>query len=298
MKNIQHLKAHIAVLIANFIFGANISVVKFITPSLISPIALNVARVVISLLLFWILFLIKPLQAGIQKKHIGRFVLCGLTGVAINQVLFIKGVSLTTSIHSSLLLLITPILITFFAAWLVKEKLNKYKIIGLILGVMGAVLLIMLKENSAHATNIILGDTFIVLNAISYAFYMVLVKPLMEVYKPIHVLRWVFTFGTFMILPFGISDFAQTQWNLFNFYNWLALVFIVIAATFIAYLFTIYGINKIGASVTGAYIYTQPIFAASIAIIFMGEQVYFQKIIAAILIFTGVYLVSKKVKKL
>lgn len=298
MKSISNAKAHVAVLTANFIFGANISIVKFIVPSLISPIALNVARVLVSLFLFWSLYYLKPSFAGIQKKHLWRFIICGATGVAINQVLFIKGVSLTTPIHSSLLLLITPILITFFAAWLIKEALNLNKLIGLLLGVVGAILLIIMKENTKHATNIILGDTFIMLNAISYAFYMVLVKPLMEVYSPMHVLRWVFTFGTIMILPFGFNDFIHTQWELFDFYSWSALSFIVIGATFFAYLFTIYGINKIGAATTGFYIYTQPIFAASIAIIFMGEHLHIQKIIAAILIFAGVFLASYKRKKL
>ncbi len=194
-----------------------------------------------------------------------------------------------------MLILITPILITFFAAWLIKEKLNSNKLLGLLLGVFGCVLLVLLKENIVHGSNILLGDMFIVINAISYAFYLVLVKPLMEVYKPIHVLRWVFTFGTIVIVPIGWSDFIVTPWHLFTASSWVSLMFVVLGATFFAYLFNIYGVKKIGAAATGSYIYTQPIFAAIIAIIFIGEHLQLQKIIAAVLIFSGVYLVNRKV---
>ena len=142
-------KAHLAVLAANFIFGAAYSVVKTITPEFIAPFALNVVRVLSSLLLFWILFLMKPSKAGIERKDIPRFLLCAVTGVAINQLFFIKGLSLTTAIHSSLLSLGTPIFITIIAAWLLKERLTINKIIGLALGIGGATMLILIKDQKS-----------------------------------------------------------------------------------------------------------------------------------------------------
>ncbi len=285
-------KAHLAVLAANFIFGAGYAVVKTITPEFIAPFALNVVRVLSSLLLFWLLFLMKPSNAGFERKHLPRFLLCALTGVAINQLLFIKGLSLTTAIHSSLLSLGTPIFITIIAAWLLKEKLTLYKIAGLALGVGGATLLILMKDNSASGKDMLLGDIMIIINAISYAFYLVLVRPLMEHYKPIHVLRWVFTFGTFMILPFGIEQFIDTNWAAFGTTQWIALAFVALFVTFFAYLFNVYGLSVIGSSATGSYIYTQPVFAAIIAMVFMGEHFTITKALAAICIFSGVYLVN------
>ncbi|GAC1531654.1 MAG: DMT family transporter [Sediminibacterium sp.] len=286
-------KAHLAVLGANFIFGANYAIVKYITPAFIQPFALNVVRVLVSLLMFWSLFLLHPGKAGIRKKDIPRFLACGLTGVAINQLLFIKGLSLSTSIHSALLSLGTPIFITLIAAWLLREGLNLNKIAGLACGIGGAVLLILIKDSNHTGSNVLLGDILILVNAISYAFYLVLVRPLMTVYRPIHVLRWVFTFGALVILPFGWNQFVHTNWQAFQLYHWLALAFIAIGATFLAYLFNIYGIAVIGASATGSYIYTQPVFAAIIAILFTGEQVTVTKTIAAALIFVGVYLVNR-----
>lgn len=291
-------KAHLAVLAANFIFGAGYAVVKTITPEFIAPFALNVVRVLSSLLLFWLLFLMKPSNAGFERKHLPRFLLCALTGVAINQLLFIKGLSLTTAIHSSLLSLGTPIFITIIAAWLLKEKLTLYKIAGLALGIGGATMLILMKDNSTSGKDMLLGDILIIINAISYAFYLVLVRPLMEHYKPIHVLRWVFTFGTFMILPFGLEQFIDTNWAAFGTNQWIALAFVALFVTFFAYLFNVYGLSVIGSSATGSYIYTQPVFAAIIAMVFMGEHFTITKALAAICIFSGVYLVNLRKKNL
>ncbi|MDZ4071932.1 MAG: DMT family transporter [Sediminibacterium sp.] len=291
-------KAHLAVLAANFIFGAGYAVVKTITPEFIAPFALNVVRVLSSLLLFWLLFLMKPSNAGFERKHLPRFLLCALTGVAINQLLFIKGLSLTTAIHSSLLSLGTPIFITIIAAWLLKEKLTFNKIAGLTLGIGGATLLILMKDNSTSGKDMLLGDILIIINAISYAFYLVLVRPLMEHYKPIHVLRWVFTFGTFMILPFGLEQFIDTNWAAFGTTQWVALTFVALFVTFFAYLFNVYGLSVIGSSATGSYIYTQPVFAAIIAMVFMGEHFTITKALAALCIFSGVYLVNIRKRNL
>ena len=290
----RNTKAHAAVLGANFIFGANYAVVKYITPGFLHPFALNVVRILVSLSLFWFLFLFKPAKVKLAKKDIPRFLLCALTGVVVNQIFFIKGVSLTTPIHSALLSLATPIFITLIAAWLLREGFTVLKFSGLVLGIGGAAMLILLKDPVHTGNNILLGDIMVLINAISYAFYLVLVRPLMKTYSGIQVLRWIFTFGSLVILPFGMQEFLSTNWSAFDFSHWLALGFVAIGATFLAYLLNVYGISIIGPSATGAYIYTQPVFAALIAIVFAGEHFSLIKFVAAVLIFTGVYLANFK----
>ena len=292
----KQLKAHGAVLLANIFFAVNYLAIKFVVPGKLAAPALNVVRVVGSVVFFWLLFVLKPSKAGIQKKDIPLFVICALTGVVFNQILFVKGLSLTSAIHASLLALVTPILIIFIAAWLLKERLTWLKITGIVLGIGGAVILILMKDVSYTATNIVLGDVLVVVNAISYAFYFVLVKPLMRRYSAIHIIRWVFTIGMLFMLPYGWNSFIETDWQSFQFIHWFALVFIISAATFLAYLFNIFGVSVIGASATGSYIYTQPVFTAIIAIIFTGETLDWLKMLAAALIFGGVYLANYKTK--
>jgi drug/metabolite transporter (DMT)-like permease len=287
-------RANIAVLTTNLFFAVNYSLVKYISPSLIKPYAVNLVRVGVTIILLWLVWLFGKTPAGIKKQHVGRFILCAVTGVAINQMLFVKGLTMTSTIHASLLMLCTPLLITIFAFWILKEKLSFVKAAGLALGIGGSVLLILAKENSAHTDNYLLGDIFIIINAISYAFYFILVKPLMKEYSPVHIVRWIFTIGFVMIIPFSWVQFTEIPWGRFDIPHTIALLFVVIGGTFLAYYFNAYGILHLGAGITGSYIYTQPIFAAIIATIFLGEPLTFQKIVAAILIFAGVFLVSSK----
>ncbi len=287
------LKAHIAVLAANLIFGINFSVVKFVTPGLLKPFGLNVVRVLVTTTLLWLMLIWEKPVNKLRRKDIPLFIACGLTGISINQLLFIKGLSITYSIHASLLMLCTPLLITITAFFFLREKVNGFIISGLVCGISGAVMLISSRESSGSGDNIILGDILIALNAISYAFYFVLVKPLILYYSPSQVLRWAFTFGTIFILPFGWTEFMEAPWSSFTTTELSAIAFVVIGATFLAYLFNIYGLTHLQASATGAYIYLQPIFATIVAVIFLGEHLTARKIFSALLIFAGVYLVNR-----
>lgn len=294
MSKQQTIQAHWAVLLTNLLFGINFSVVKYISPSLVKPFGLNLIRVGVAVVLFWLLFAVKPTKAGIDKKDIGRFLLCAFTGVAVNQLMFIKGLTLTTPIHAALLILATPVFILLLGFALRSEKITLLKITGLLAGIGGATLLILSREQSNIGSNMLLGDIYILINAVFYAFYYVLVKPLMQKYSPVHVVRWVFTIGLFMILPFCWSDFAAIEWSSFNTSHYAALAFVVIGATFLAYYFTVYGLQHLSASAVGAYIYLQPLFSALISTLYFHEALTLNKFIAAALIFTGVFFVNKK----
>lgn len=221
-------------------------------------------------------------------------ILCTLTAIALNQLLFIQGLSLTFPIHAALLTLITPILITIIAARILHEKITIAKIVGLLLGAMGAVLLVSQREITGPGENILFGDVLVILSAVAYTFYFILVKPLMNKYSAVQVIRWLFTIGFFMTLPFCYTEFTEITWPLFTFKDWFFLFMVVVPGTFFAYVFNVYGIQKLSASKAGAYIYSQPVFAVIIAITFLKEYLSFYKIIAAVLIFAGVFLSNKK----
>ncbi|MEO7523564.1 MAG: DMT family transporter [Ferruginibacter sp.] len=287
-------KAHLALLATNIFFAINFTAVKYlINLKLVKPFGLNLIRVAVTTLLLWVIFLFKKQRTVIARKDISRFILCALTGIAINQLLFIKGLSLTYSIHASLLMLTTPILITIIAAFVLKERLTNFKIAGLAMGISGAAILISARENSGNAPDVLWGDILVIINAASYTVYFILVKPLMTSYNPITVIRMIFTIGLFMILPFCLQEFSEIPWQSYDVRNLSILALIVLGGTFCAYLFNVYGIKILGASKAGAYIYSQPFFAAAIAMIFLKEELSWYKIIAAVFILTGVYLATK-----
>lgn len=284
-------KGHLAVLLTNLFFAVNYSVIKLISPQPIGPYALNVLRVVISLIFFWGIWLMSDTPAGFQKKDWGRFVLCGLTGIALNQMLFIKGLTLTSTIHASLLILITPVMVTAFALWVLKERFTIYKAFGLALGIGGATFLI-LQRSSSSVDESVLGDILILANAVFYSIYFIIVKPLTKLYSPLHVIRWVFTIGFFFILPFGWQQTMEIEWSRFAWYHFAGLFSLSFLGTFLAYYFNAYGIRVLGAGVTGSYIYTQPFIVVLIATLFLNENLTWQKIISGVMILAGVYLVS------
>jgi drug/metabolite transporter (DMT)-like permease len=293
----KKITAHLALLFTNLFFAINLSAAKHLTSSqLARPFGLNVVRVGVSAILFWLLYLLKPAPIKIDKQDRMRFVWCALTGIAINQLLFLKGLSLTYPIHASLLMLTTPILIVFIAAWILKERISLFKITGLALGITGAAVLVLAKGGTANRNEVMWGDTLIIINAVSYTIYFVLVKPLMLKYNPIMIIRWIFTIGLVMILPFGWLEFIAIKWIDFNTIDITTMALLVFTGTFLAYLFNIYGIKILGASTAGFYIYTQPFFATFIAMIFLHETLQLYKVIAAVLIFTGVYFANKPIK--
>lgn len=288
-------KAHLALAGTNLFFAINLSAVKyFTTRNIAGPYGINLVRIGVSVLIFWIMFLFKSEKVHIERKDIGRLLLCSVTALALNQMLFMEGLYFTYPIHASLLLLITPILITFIAAWMLKERITILKIAGLFLGVSGAVMLVSSRSSSGIGSNVILGDLLILSSSVAYTFYFILVKPLMSKYPYMIVMRWVFTFGLFMILPLSWHEFEAIPWKQFNITEYLLMFLIVVPGTFLAYVFNAYGIKVLSASIAGTYIYSLPFFAAFIAVFFMKEPLELYKILAAILIFSGVYLANKK----
>lgn len=290
-----HFKAHGALLATNIFFAINFTAIKYlVNGGYAKPFGINLVRVLVCAALLWVLYFFSRQKTVFEKRDYGRLFLCALTGIAINQMLFVKGLSLTFPIHASLLMLTTPILITILAAIVLKEKPGIYKILGLVAGIAGAVLLVTGAAQSREASDVVVGDILIILNAISYTFYFILVKPLMNKYNMVAVVRMIFTLGLVMMLPFCWKDFSGINWIAFGFAEYLAMGLIVIGGTFLAYLFNIYGIKILGASKAGFYIYFQPVFAAIIAILILHEPLTFFKITAGLLIAFGVYLTNKK----
>lgn len=293
----ENTKARAGVLLGNFFFGTSVIAVKHISPSIIPPIALTAVRIGVTMVLFWLLYAAKPLRMGFVKKDYIRLFLCAIAGITMNQTFTMMGMSLTSPIHASLLVLTTPITITFLAAWFLKESLNGLKLIGLLLGISGGALLVFSRDLSSNAgSEQSLGDLFIIMGAISYSVYVISIKPLMGKYKAMHILQWVFLFGCFVSLPLGWKPLTQVAWSSFDGLSWFCIAYVVLGSTFFAYQLMNYGISKLGASITGSYIYTQPFFTTFASILILHETLSLPKVGAALLIMTGVFLTNYKKK--
>ncbi len=292
------LKAHLALLGANLFYGAGFTVAKSVMPRLIEPLGFIFIRVSVVMLLFWSTFFMgKSFRTKIEPKDWKILIAGGLFGVALNQMLFFAGLNLTFPIHASLIMMSTPLIITVISLFVFKEKWRWDKALGLLLGVSGAVLLMSAGKELTISGNSTQGDFLVLMNAVSYAVYLVMIKPLMHKYRPIIVIRWVFFFGFLFVLPFGWNQFQAIEWRLFTPKDFSAVAFIVICVTFFTYLWNIFALRHLNPSTAGAYIYLQPIFAAVISSLFLGESLTLIKCFASLLIFSGVYMVNFGWKK-
>lgn len=291
--------AHAAILGANIIYGLNYSIAKDVMPEFIQPFGFIFCRVSGALLLFW-MFAQFAEKEKVSERDLALMAVCGAFGVASNQLMFFYGLNLTSPINAAIILTCNPILVLLISAVVIRERITSRKIIGIGLGLTGAVGLILFKGLSALSSDGFIGDLFVFLNATSYAIYLVLVKPLMQKYKPMTVIKWVFLFGFIYVLPFGWTQFQEIEWATFTTNIWWAFGFVVVGTTFLAYLFNIFGLKELSPSVVSIYIYSQPLIASIMAIALQKDELSIEKILAALFIFSGVYLVStkKSVKKI
>jgi len=285
-------KPHIAILGANLIYGINYTVAKDVMPNFITPFGLVFCRVVGALFLFWCVHLFN--YERVEKKDLLLLAACGFFGVFANQMMFLYGLDNTTPINASIIMVSNPILVLIASAIILKAKITYLKIGGIAVGITGALLLLLVNKNFSFGSENFLGNLFIFLNAMSYGIYLVIAVPLMRKYKPLTVITWVFTFGIIYVFPVGIPDFLQIKWHLFTPLIWFEFSFIIIGTTFFAYLLNIYGLKKLNPTIVSTYIYLQPLFAAIIAIWGGKDGLDWVKIVAALLIFSGVYMVSKQ----
>ncbi len=288
--------ALIALFLVQLLYGLNYTYAKGImNENFIKPFGFVVLRVVGATLLFWLVGLgVK--SEKIDKKDFITFFFAALFGVAINMLLFLKGLELTSPIHASVIMTITPVIIMILSIFFLNEKLTKLKVAGIILAFCGGILLTALGTSNRVGDNVTLGNLFIFINAISYSIYVVIIKRLTSKYHPFTFIKWLFLFGLILVLPFGYTETIQIDFISFPPYIWFSVLFVIIGATFGTYFLNPLALKSLKASTVGVFIYLQPVIAGLFAIIMGVDNIDTIKIIAMCLIFSGVFLVTKKPK--
>ena len=299
-----NLKAHFALFFVNVLYGAGHLLAKGVMPKFLSPPVFIFLRVSGAVLFFWVLALFLR-KIKISREDIPRFILCGLFGVALNQMFFFHGLNLSSSINSGIIMSMNPIMVAILSFFILKEQPSFIRTIGILIGAVGAILLTL--KGSVQAGESMLGDLFLFINAMSYAFYLVLVKPLMTKYAPLTVITWVFTFGLFLICLYPPTLIDLNQISLYGFPSeiYLKIAYIIIGVTFMTYLLTIYGLKYLSATVSSSYIYFQPVLVILFAFLFTylnwsedyTNTITIQKLSYMLLIFTGVYLTTRTTKQ-
>ena len=268
-----------------------------IMPEWLPPFGFIVLRVGTAGILFILTAAIFVRQKIDFKKDFLKIVLCAITGCGANMLLFFKGLSITSPINGAILMACTPVFVVVFAALLIKERLNTIRYFGIGIACLGAILLLGGLNFNFDSTKI-WGDIAIAVNAIIYSFYLVYAKPLLKKYHPITLSAYTFGIGFLFVLPFGFNEFRETNFSIIPMEIWYYILFILLGATFFAYLLNAYALSKASASMVGSYIYLQPVLAIIIAVAKDTDTISFEKIAYMLIIFAGVYLVNRKPKEI
>lgn len=292
----EKLKTHLALTIVAFLYGLNYIIAKDVmVKEFLTPFGFIMLRVIAGFVIFSTIHALF-IKEKLDRKDLLYTVMCAVFGVVVNMLAFFEGLKHTSPIHASLIMVLTPCLVLLISAVIIREKVTRGKLFGITLGLVGAALLVSNSGNVSDKVATIYGDLLVMVNAISYGLYLVLVRRLYTRYKPITVLKWIFLFGVILVMPFGGYDALTADYSSFPINIWFSVFYVLVLVTAGAYLLNAYALSKVMPSTVGFYVYFQPLIAAGAAIIVGDDSIDLVKVCSALLLFTGVYFVNKQQK--
>jgi len=285
--------ALVAATLVSIIYGVTFTIAKDVMPKHIDAFGFIFLRVGGSMLLFWLATLFVKTEK-IEKADFPRIIAASFFGIAFNMLTFFKGLSYTSPIMGAVLMVTTPMIVLVLSAILIKERMENRKIIGILLGLAGTITLILYGKSMVNAPNATLGNLLVFVNAVSYGFYLIIVKKLMDKYKALSFVKWIYFFGFLMVIPFGWNEFQAVEWATVPSSAYLKIGFVVVFSTFLTYLLNLLSMKELKPTTVAVFIYLQPLFASIFAIGLGKDELSWVKIGSALLIFVGVYLVTIK----
>lgn len=294
----QNLRAHLSMLAATLLFGANYWIAKGLMPDHLLPMQIIFLRILGTFLIAFTLQLsIKEFRVlRIEKADYPRLILVSLTGVAINQMMFFIGLNHTTPVDAAIINSANPILVLVFAAWLLNDRIGASRLSGILMGLTGALILILFGSPLSLKGGHLSGNLFIMVNTAAWSLYLVIAKPLMVKYNPLLMMKWMFLIAFISVFPFTIRQALAIDFGSFDTYTWFSILYIIIGTTFMAYYFVTYSLKRLSSPVVAYYTYIQPIIVAVIGIMLFAELISWVKVVSGLLVFAGIYFVTRKKK--
>ena len=295
MKSSTNISGHIACFTAYAIFGVNIIVCKDLTSGhLISPIGIFTLRSLGAGLMFWILSLFLPAEK-VEKKDYLKILAAAFLGYFVTQLTFLVAIPDVTPMHCSIISSMSPIYTMFIAAVVLKEPLSWKKAGGVVLSLCGILFLIFNNASgtSGASESKLSGIFLMFLNSLSFSLYLGIFKPVIAKYSVVTFMKWIFLFSALMSLPLSLREVVSLEWTKIPSVQMWELGFLIVFATFVSYFLIPFGQKRIRPTLVSMYSYIQPIIAIIISIILCMDILTWQKLMAALMVFAGVFIVSR-----
>lgn len=291
----NQLLGHLAVAGAYTIFGLNIVFNKDIANAgIVSPMMMFFLRAAGATTLFWIFSLFRP-KEPVARKDFLPIALASLTGLFLTQVSFLLAIPMSTSVDTSIVATLSPVFTMFFAFLFLGEPITWKKVLGVCVSLFGILLLIF---NSTYGGGTVtrttpLGFVLLFLNSISFATYLGAFRKLISRYSVVTFMKWSFLFSLVLCVPFAFRDIVTTDYAAIPPQVGWEILYVVVMATFVAYFLIPYGQKRIRPTLVSMYTYLQPIIAVVISIASGLDVISWQKALAILLVFAGVFLVIR-----
>lgn len=292
--NFSHIKGHIAMLGANIMWGLMAPVAKLVMAAgLVSPLLMTDFRIFGAAILFWLTSIFTK-KEKVPAKDLLLMAGAAMLGIVCNQGCYVFGIGLTSPGEASIITTTMPLWVMVFAAIILGEPITLKKIGGIILGASGAIILVLGGASSSvlPGDNPMVGDMLVLTAQVSYALYLTFYRNFIKKYTVFTLMKWMFTFASIVVMPFSISELTSAPWPAFTEKEIFGAAYVVVCATFLAYIFVMIGQKNLRPTLVGMYNYVQPVVATTTGIILGLDAFTVTKAIAVALIFTGVYLVT------
>jgi drug/metabolite transporter (DMT)-like permease len=289
----KNFKGHISLLVAYLVFGLNTPISKAIlTAGNMSAMALTFYRFAGAAALFWLASLFVK-REHVSLRDIILLNLASLFAIFTNQMSFVVGLSMTSPVDASVITTLVPVMTMLFASFFLKEPITWKKVIGVMVGTFGALLLIFNGNIVSHDTASMEGNLLCLLSCFAFAIYLTAFKRLIVRYSAITSMKWMFLSATVCSFPFCRRDISAIDYLSMPAGIYLRIAFVVVLATFVSYLLIPTGQKLLRPTIVSMYNYIQPLVSSFIAVI-LGMDVFgWVKTLAALLIFLGVYIVTQ-----
>lgn len=283
---------HIALLAVQAFFGS-LPVIGKVVLGVLPPVSLVGFRVGITAL---ILFVVQAYRRRLwlkERSDYARLAILSIFGVSLNQLLFIGGLSLTKAANTSLLAVTIPIFTLLVSAVVGTERLRGAKVLGIILAAAGVILLID-PSKASFSSQTTLGDLMIIVNSLSYGIYVATSKEVITRNGAFRSMMWVFIFASVICVPLGAYSLSSVDLLAVDQTIWWLVIYVAVVATAGPYLLNAFAISKVDPSIVAVYIYLQPMIGFVLAVIFLGEKLGMNFVVAAVCVFAGVYLTTRR----
>ena len=289
----QKLKGHAAIFLANTIFGLGVPVSKALLDSWVTPMGFMASRSLFAAIIFWVIACFLP-KEHVEKKDLMVILLGGLLGFVISQSLTAWALDFTTPVYYSLIAALTPVGVMLMAALFIGEKITWMKVVGVVLGIAGALIMLVKSWQSGAGKNDVLGIFLAILSLLTWAIYLIVTRKVSQKYSSVTQMKWIFLISAIVTVPIVLPEFdAQVLYS--SAANWegiAEMAFLVLGATVLGYFLIPVAMKTLQATTVSIYTNLQPIVASLVAIIIGQDFLSWDKIVAAILVLVSAYIVT------